>query len=73
MEKFSTYIQDVGYPYMWAQWLGGLQFLNDGAQQSTQAADSAAHTAETIKRLRKRVAARLSLQKQLVALGECLS
>jgi len=33
LHEFSSYIKEVGRPYLWCQWMGGLQFLklqNDG-------------------------------------------
>jgi THO complex subunit 5 len=70
--EFSQYVERVGRPYLWAQWLCGLQFLSQATDKPNQprAEVSASHIEATIHRLRKRVKARLSLQKQLAALGK---
>ena len=68
--EMSTYIKDIGHPYKWAQRLAGLQFVT--GQDSTPKAEasvSAGHIEETMKKLKTRVNNRLSLQKQLAALG----
>ena len=70
MDEFTHYISQVGRPYMWAQWLGGLQFLSDGPSDKAKSSMSASHMQETIKQLRRRIRARLSLLKQLASLGE---
>ena len=70
--EFGSYLSDVGRPYQWVQWLCGLQFLAEAAEkqpQSAQPAVSATHMEDTIKRLRRRLKARLSLQQQLASLG----
>ena len=82
MGEFSQYIDKVGRPYMWAQWLGGLQFLDltesdtpSGSADLTVRAKtsvSATYMQQTIKRMRQRLKARLGLLRQLSSLGECL-
>ncbi|XP_041347683.1 THO complex subunit 5 homolog A-like isoform X2 [Gigantopelta aegis] len=71
MDEFTHYISRVGRPYMWAQWLGGLQFLSDGPSDKARSSVSASHMQETIKQLRRRIRARLSLLKQLASLERC--
>lgn len=63
---FSQHLNDIGRPYMWAQWLAGLQFLNDDVKNGISL--SASHMQKTIELLRHRIKARLSLLKQLVSL-----
>ena len=81
MKDFNNYIPEVGRPYDWAQRLAGLNFLNkpstdaainpSKAQSEAKAQEqlSASYMEETISKLRERVQARLSLQKQLSSLG----
>ncbi|KAL5016146.1 hypothetical protein ScPMuIL_005735 [Solemya velum] len=68
LREFGQYIVQVGLPYLWAQWLGGLDFLADRNLQRPQSAVSAGHMQKTIKELRKRVSSRLSLLRQLSSL-----
>lgn len=69
--EFSQYIPKVGRPYHWVQWLCGLQFLNHSEKaQKLEPQFSASHIESTIKRLRRRVKARVSLAQQLACLGE---
>lgn len=68
MGDFTKYVAEVGRPYMWVQWLCGLQFLADDPSRA-QASLSASHMSETVKRLRRRVRDRVSLQNQLTMLG----
>ncbi len=71
LKEFSRYINEVGRPYLWAQRLSGLQFLPESAEPPVaETAYSSIHMEDTIKQLRKRVEARLALQKQLAALGK---
>ncbi|XP_014680039.1 PREDICTED: THO complex subunit 5 homolog [Priapulus caudatus] len=69
MKEFASYVEDIGRPYAWAQRLAGLQFLETGAASSSSgkpsAAVSSSHIAQTIRALRKRVEARLALQRQM--------
>ena len=75
MGEFSDYVNEVGRPYHWVQWLCGLQFLNTSAggvvDGKAQPAVSATHMEDTIKRLRRRLRARLALQQQLASLEKC--
>ncbi|CAG2212482.1 THOC5 [Mytilus edulis] len=67
--EFNQYIKETGKPYLWAQWLSGLQFLNNN--KSSKVADSSVSSEnmqQTIKRLRRRIKSRLSLLKQLASL-----
>ena len=72
MEGFGHYVEEVGRPYLWAQWLCGLRFLQQTADKPGSRADeslSASYMEATIIKLRSRIRARLALQKQLFALG----
>ena len=43
LKEFSTYLQQVGRPYLWCQWMAGLQFLtqnSDEQQENTNEDDS---------------------------------
>ncbi|KAI0221809.1 THO complex subunit 5-like protein [Lamellibrachia satsuma] len=72
MGEFSSYLKEVGRPYLWVQWLCGLNFLDVSCSTATaSAAFSASHMQTTIKRLRRRLRARLSLQKQLLSIERC--
>lgn len=69
MEEFSSYVSQIGRPYLWAQWLCGLQFLVES--RSLQKSLTPMHTGQmeqTVRRLRRRIRSRLALQKQLEAL-----
>ncbi|KAJ8313100.1 hypothetical protein KUTeg_010473 [Tegillarca granosa] len=68
LRDFSSYIEETGRPFLWAQWLSGLQFLGDECPQKAQNSISSAHMQQTIKKLRKRIRSRLSLLKQLSSL-----
>ena len=79
MGEFGQYVEKVGRPYMWAQWLGGLQFLDitdsdsasgfSGMTVRAKTSVSATYMQQTIKRLRQRLKARLGLLQQLTSLG----
>lgn len=81
MGDFGQYVVQVGRPYMWAQWLGGLQFLDHCEAEPTSSISvirpktsiSATYMQQTIKRLRQRLKARLGLLKQLASLGTAFS
>ncbi|WAR03093.1 THOC5-like protein [Mya arenaria] len=66
-EEFRDYVGQFGHPYLWAQKMGGLQFLSGepGAPQSTVARHS---LPSTVSRLRRRLQSRLELLTQLAAL-----
>lgn len=66
LDEFSKYISEVGRPYHWAQWLCGLQFLKMSEHLTRpQLSLSQGHMEGTIKRLRRRIRARISLHQQL--------
>ena len=65
---FSQYIKEIGRPYLWAQWLSGLQFLNNKSSKVADVSVSSVNMQQTIKRLRRRIKSRLSLLKQLSSL-----
>ncbi|XP_025089480.1 THO complex subunit 5 homolog B-like isoform X2 [Pomacea canaliculata] len=76
MGDFSQYVAQLGRPYIWAQWLGGLQFLEScelegaccSAQVRPNTSVSATYMQQTIKRLRQRLKSRLGLLQQLASL-----
>lgn len=69
MGEFMNYVSAVGHPYLWAQWLCGLQFLIEShTLQKSQTPLLTSQMEETIRRLRHRIQTRLALQKQLSAL-----
>ncbi|XP_070205855.1 THO complex subunit 5 homolog [Littorina saxatilis] len=80
MGEFGQYVDRVGRPYMWAQWLGGLQFLDltesdtpSGSTSMTVCAKtsiSATYMQQSIKRLRQRLKARHRLLRQLSSLEQ---
>jgi len=61
-------VDELGRPYRWVQWLCGLEFL-EADPSKVSVSLSRSHMSETVDRLRARVSDRLSLQKQLAALG----
>lgn len=79
MGDFNQYVAQVGRPYVWAQWLGGLQFLDHCCSEDDVSAAtylvraktsvSATYMQQTIKRLRQRLKSRLGLLQQLASLG----
>lgn len=69
LKDFTSYITEVGWPYLWAQWLGGLQFLENNAVNTPEEDVSFAHMQQTIRRLKQRVRSRLCLMKQTAAFG----
>jgi len=66
--EWTKNVQETGRPYRWLQTLCGLEFLADDPS-TVSVALSRSHMADTVDRLRSRVADRLSLQKQLAAFG----
>lgn len=73
MKEFSSYINEIGRPYGWAQRLAGLQYLEALPNSDRpSAAISSSHIAETVKALRRRVQARLALQKQMAGFGKLI-
>jgi len=71
MDEWDKTVAETGRPYRWVQWLCGLQFLDDDPTKLSVGL-SHSHMSETVERLRARVYHRLSLQKQLAALGSSL-
>ena len=71
MDSLSSYIDTVGHPYRWAQWLAGLDFLTQDGVDSVQASTSvsSSHMEATVKALKARVKSRLTLNQQLLCLG----
>ncbi|ELT98266.1 hypothetical protein CAPTEDRAFT_18172 [Capitella teleta] len=72
MGEFSQYVAELGRPYLWVQWLCGMQVLSVCDDQPTgtpQLSLSEIHMEGTIKRLRQRMKHRLSLHRQLSSLG----
>uniref|UniRef100_A0A3Q2PBW8 THO complex 5 n=1 Tax=Fundulus heteroclitus TaxID=8078 RepID=A0A3Q2PBW8_FUNHE len=61
---FADYVEELGYPYMWVQSLGGLHFPGETSEVSL----SASHMESTMKLLRGRVQSRLALHKQFASL-----
>ncbi|XP_798236.2 THO complex subunit 5 homolog A isoform X2 [Strongylocentrotus purpuratus] len=70
MNDLASYIGQIGHPYRWVQWLGGLDFLSDsgGNTVKASAALSNSHMESTVKALKSRVKARLTLNQQLLSL-----
>ncbi|KAM6931262.1 THO complex subunit 5 homolog [Xenentodon cancila] len=67
--SFSDYVEDLGYPYMWVQNLGGLHFPSDSLEGGLVGSSlSASHMENTMKLLRARVQSRLALHKQFASL-----
>nr|XP_054749102.1 THO complex subunit 5 homolog A-like [Lytechinus pictus] len=70
MNDLASYVGQIGHPYCWAQWFGGLDFLSDGDSNTVKASArvSNSHMESTVKALKARVKARLDLNRQLVSL-----
>lgn len=68
LQDLSNYVSQVGRPYLWAQRMGGLQFLDGEPLHAPRAAISTQSMQCTVKKLRKRIQSRLALLKQLSAL-----
>ncbi|XP_033628155.1 THO complex subunit 5 homolog A-like [Asterias rubens] len=69
MDAMSAYIKKTGYPYRWAQWLSGLDFLPQDCQEpNAKTSISTSHMESTLKALRSRTRARLALTRQLASL-----
>ncbi|XP_061585061.1 THO complex subunit 5 homolog [Cololabis saira] len=67
--SFADYVEDLGYPYMWVQNLGGLCFPSDSSEGGLVGSSlSASHMECTMKLLRSRVLSRLALHKQFASL-----
>ncbi|XP_032823889.2 THO complex subunit 5 isoform X5 [Petromyzon marinus] len=74
MESLGSYVQEVGRPYVWVQWLAGLHFPAQPTEQSVSAQSvlSASHMETTVRLLRMRLLGRLALQRQFAALEHCI-
>lgn len=70
LQDLSNYVSQVGRPYLWAQRMGGLQFLDGGPIHAPKTALSAQTIQSTVKKLRQRIQSRLALLKQLGSLGK---
>ena len=63
---------ETGWPYAWLQRLCGLQSLLGGAGRELAECQGSALMQDAVRRCRRRVKARLCLQKQLASLGKPL-
>ncbi|XP_071946248.1 THO complex subunit 5 homolog [Antedon mediterranea] len=71
LNSLSSFISVIGHPYRWVQHLCGLDFLEtDGERNDVKPASSisVSHIESTINAIKRRIAARLALNKQLAAL-----
>ncbi|XP_019619775.1 PREDICTED: THO complex subunit 5 homolog isoform X4 [Branchiostoma belcheri] len=68
IEDFNECVKEVGKPYVWAQQLAGLQFLNTEEPPKPDTHLSSTHMEKTMKALKVRVRARLALVQQLASL-----
>uniref|UniRef100_A0A3B5MGE4 THO complex 5 n=1 Tax=Xiphophorus couchianus TaxID=32473 RepID=A0A3B5MGE4_9TELE len=67
--SFADYVDELGYPYMWVQNLGGLHFPTETSEVCVDILSlSASHMETTMKLLRGRVLSRLALHKQFASL-----
>ncbi|XP_005100291.1 THO complex subunit 5 homolog [Aplysia californica] len=54
LQEFSSYLSQVGRPYLWCQWMGGLQFLEpevDGQDSKNTEDSTASHDAAGMSRV----------------------
>lgn len=74
MEAFSSYIDSVGNPYFWVQWICGLNYKpnEDISAPTPNAALSVKHFQNVVLKIKRRVRSRISLQKQVDSLGMSL-
>lgn len=68
LKDFNHYIGQLGRPYIWAQWMGGLQFINGEGQKCCMSSVSSGNMQLTMKKIHRRIKSRLSLLKQLNSL-----
>ncbi|XP_033126787.1 THO complex subunit 5 homolog [Anneissia japonica] len=71
LKSLSSYISVIGHPYRWVQHLCGLDFLEEeGVRREMKPASSVcvSYIESTITALKRRITARLALNKQLTAL-----
>jgi THO complex subunit 5 len=73
LKDLENYVSQVGRPYLWAQRMGGLQFLDGEPSKAPKSSISSQTIQCTVKKLRKRIQSRLALLKQLSALGTIIS
>lgn len=67
--SFADYVEELGYPYMWVQNLGGLHFPSETSEGVLVGSSlSASHMERTMKLLRGRLQSRLALHKQFASL-----
>jgi len=72
MESFESFIEKLGRPYFWVQWVCGMNYLpNEDATSSSvpDAALSVKHFQSVVKTIKSRVKSRLSLEEQVQMLG----
>lgn len=74
IESLDAYLETIGIPYLWCQWLSGLDFLQCDETRGMKASTllSSSHMEATVKALRARIRARLALQKQGASLGQAV-
>ncbi|XP_071849809.1 THO complex subunit 5-like [Apostichopus japonicus] len=72
IDSWSTFSESVGSPYLWCQWLSGLDFLqcDDTKGMKPNTCLSSSHMEATVKALKGRIKARLALQKQVTLVGQ---
>ncbi|GAB6030068.1 THO complex subunit 5 [Chamberlinius hualienensis] len=77
MDDFKSYISDLGRPFVWAQRLAGLEFIrvcsvveSPSKSRKPDANLSGSHMEEAVSAIKKRLAARLNLQKQICNLEQ---
>ena len=71
MDSFESYINRIGTPYFWVQWICGLNYLPNEETTSSipDASLSVKHFQSVVKKIRSRLRSRLSLQEQVSLLG----
>ncbi|CAH1801716.1 unnamed protein product [Owenia fusiformis] len=74
--RLDNFSGTIGKPYMWAQWLSGLEFLESedaefNVNQQASNSVSSSRMEETLLKIRRRVNSRIALQKQLASLERC--
>lgn len=74
MKDVASYIEDIGLPYYWVQWICGLHYLPDEPIKTyvAESAVSYQHLQGVIKAIKARITTRLTLQKQLVQLEKLM-
>lgn len=71
MDSFSSYIDTIGVPYFWVQWICGVNYMPNQDLNSSipDASLSVKHFQDVVRKIKSRMRSRLSLQKQVEALG----